>query len=311
MLICNLFTTFRERSSSFASTLADAVSPRFAASLIDFFTLTSSAWMCRTCRSSLRPSPRSSAFHLRICSFGSAGFAHGTHMPDIARRSLERNWQTRCRGGGRSSGASAKDLSLRKRDGSHPDFQPPRIGPRGGRESLRGVEHEPREPAGELGARGAARWREQVRCPTRRPTAARRVARVWLSAALPAEQPSCPAVHAVAPCIRVCFGVRAHRVVFEKDKKVENAGRFVIEREDHTLGNLVRMQLLDDPRVDFAGYRMPHPLEHKIHIQVHTTANSNPADAMISACNNLIDKFNRLEEKLDAEVARKQHQNMY
>ncbi|KAG8461766.1 hypothetical protein KFE25_001384 [Diacronema lutheri] len=100
------------------------------------------------------------------------------------------------------------------------------------------------------------------------------------------------------------------KVAFEKDKKVENAGRFVVEREDHTLGNLVRMQLLEDTRVAFAGYRMPHPLEHKIHIEVHTTANSNPADAMILACNNLIDKLNRMEEKFDAEVARKQHQGL-
>jgi DNA-directed RNA polymerase II subunit RPB11 len=98
------------------------------------------------------------------------------------------------------------------------------------------------------------------------------------------------------------------RVVYEKDKKVENAGKFIIEREDHTLGNLVRMQLLEDHRVDFAGYRMQHPLEHKIFVQVHTTAETNPADAMITACNSLIDKLNRMEEKFDAEVRRKQHE---
>ena len=107
----------------------------------------------------------------------------------------------------------------------------------------------------------------------------------------------------------VAFACR--RVVYEKDKKVENAGKFVIEREDHTLGNVVRMQLLEDPRVDFAGYRMPHPLEHKIFIAVHTQRNYSPAEAMVHACNNLLDKLNRIEEKFDAEVARKQHQNMY
>jgi len=100
-------------------------------------------------------------------------------------------------------------------------------------------------------------------------------------------------------------------VAFDKDKKVENAGKFVVEREDHTLGNVVRMQLLEDPRVNFAGYLMPHPLEHKIEIHVHTTPDSNPADAVITTCNTLIDKLNRLEEKFDAEVARKQQESMY
>lgn len=89
---------------------------------------------------------------------------------------------------------------------------------------------------------------------------------------------------------------------------MENAGKFVVEREDHTLGNMVRMQLLEDERVFFAGYRMPHPLEHKIDIQVQTSADSTPADAMLHSCNKLIDKLNRLEEKFDAEVARKQHE---
>eukprot|EP00307_Rebecca_sp_RCC1486_P009748 CAMPEP_0119408820 /NCGR_PEP_ID=MMETSP1335-20130426/2264_1 /TAXON_ID=259385 /ORGANISM="Chrysoculter rhomboideus, Strain RCC1486" /LENGTH=195 /DNA_ID=CAMNT_0007433105 /DNA_START=76 /DNA_END=661 /DNA_ORIENTATION=- len=98
------------------------------------------------------------------------------------------------------------------------------------------------------------------------------------------------------------------KVTFEKDKKIENAGKFVVEKEDHTLGNIVRMQLLEDNRVYFAGYRMPHPLDHKIDIQVQTSADWTPAAAVIHACEKLNDKLNRLEEKFDAEVARKQHE---
>ena len=33
-----------------------------------------------------------------------------------------------------------------------------------------------------------------------------------------------------------------------------------IQDEDHTLGNIVRLQLLRDRSVKFAGYRKPHPL---------------------------------------------------
>jgi DNA-directed RNA polymerase II subunit RPB11 len=31
------------------------------------------------------------------------------------------------------------------------------------------------------------------------------------------------------------------KLTFERDTKVENAGTFVLQREDHTLGNLLRM----------------------------------------------------------------------
>ena len=39
-------------------------------------------------------------------------------------------------------------------------------------------------------------------------------------------------------------------------------------QEDHTLGNMIRHQLLKDPNVIFAGYKNPHPLEHKIILRV-------------------------------------------
>lgn len=60
------------------------------------------------------------------------------------------------------------------------------------------------------------------------------------------------------------------RLTYERDVKVENAGTLTIEREDHTLGNLVRMQLLRDPRVTYVAYKQPHPLEHNIILRVHT-----------------------------------------
>ena len=68
------------------------------------------------------------------------------------------------------------------------------------------------------------------------------------------------------------------KVLVEKDTKVPNASIFTFNKEDHTLGNLLKQyfclciflnlyifsQLLKDPRVLFAGYRNPHPLEHKV-----------------------------------------------
>lgn len=39
-----------------------------------------------------------------------------------------------------------------------------------------------------------------------------------------------------------------------------NSATYRIELEDHTLGDLVRIFLLKNEEVKFAGYRLPHPL---------------------------------------------------
>lgn len=47
-------------------------------------------------------------------------------------------------------------------------------------------------------------------------------------------------------------------------------------------------QLLLDPTVLFAGYKVPHPLENVITIKIQTDERSNPADALKRACQLLI-----------------------
>ena len=37
-----------------------------------------------------------------------------------------------------------------------------------------------------------------------------------------------------------------------------------MQKEDHTLGNTVRMQLHRDPNVVFAGYQVPHPSDNRV-----------------------------------------------
>ena len=41
------------------------------------------------------------------------------------------------------------------------------------------------------------------------------------------------------------------KITYTPDTKVANAGMFIINKEDHTLGNLLRMQLLRNPEVRF------------------------------------------------------------
>lgn len=106
------------------------------------------------------------------------------------------------------------------------------------------------------------------------------------------------------------------KVTYQRDLKLPGAGTFTIgmfnacilckilcksiscsstlssmhiaEREDHTLGNMVRSQLLQDEHVRFAGYQIPHPLEHQLHVRVHTSNTSSPPDAIKASLNQLL-----------------------
>lgn len=103
-----------------------------------------------------------------------------------------------------------------------------------------------------------------------------------------------------------------HRVEYRKDTKLKNAGTFIFQREDHTIGNVLRMcvnmlvvqgsppppnghhrKLLEDPDVLFAGYKMPHPLEYQMVVKVQTTGRNgySPVQAVASSLNALSDEF--------------------
>lgn len=67
--------------------------------------------------------------------------------------------------------------------------------------------------------------------------------------------------------------------------QVPNAAIYTINKEDHTLGNMIRLQLLKDPNVMFAGYKNPHPLEHKVVLRIqvsHPKFNLQAANALYS-----------------------------
>ena len=59
---------------------------------------------------------------------------------------------------------------------------------------------------------------------------------------------------------------------------------FVFYDEDHTLGNLLRTQLLTNPSVDFAAYKSVHPLKREIEVYVDS---QNPEEALLDAATTL------------------------
>lgn len=93
-----------------------------------------------------------------------------------------------------------------------------------------------------------------------------------------------------------------------------NAGTFVVRNEDHTLGNIVRTELLRNPHVLFAGYRMPHPLENILVLKVRTDPSEHPMQVTNHALANLKKELAHMKRQFEEEAHAKQNPedpNMY
>ncbi|CAX44350.1 DNA-directed RNA polymerase II [13.6 kda] subunit, putative [Candida dubliniensis CD36] len=89
------------------------------------------------------------------------------------------------------------------------------------------------------------------------------------------------------------------------DTKVPNAAIVKIEREDHTLANLLRAQLLKDERVLFAAYKVEHPLFANFVLRVQTEDDYSPREALQNACSSLISELDVIKSKFNDEWALK------
>ncbi|XP_074604558.1 DNA-directed RNA polymerase II subunit RPB11 [Brevipalpus obovatus] len=100
------------------------------------------------------------------------------------------------------------------------------------------------------------------------------------------------------------------KITIEKETKVPNAAIFMINKEDHSLGNLIRTQLLKDPNVIFAGYKVPHPLEHKFILRVQTSGSDyTPQEALKNAITDLISEVSLIEERFKKAIENQNEMN--
>eukprot|EP00347_Sterkiella_histriomuscorum_P004393 403360631 len=88
------------------------------------------------------------------------------------------------------------------------------------------------------------------------------------------------------------------KFIYTDDNRVRHQGTLTIKDEDHSLGNLVRQQLLHNPKVKFSGYRKPHPLEEYVEIKVQTTGEVSPPDSIIMASEQLLSQMKSLSDSL-------------
>eukprot|EP00413_Alexandrium_margalefii_P003545 CAMPEP_0204519412 /NCGR_PEP_ID=MMETSP0661-20131031/4720_1 /ASSEMBLY_ACC=CAM_ASM_000606 /TAXON_ID=109239 /ORGANISM="Alexandrium margalefi, Strain AMGDE01CS-322" /LENGTH=222 /DNA_ID=CAMNT_0051524913 /DNA_START=91 /DNA_END=755 /DNA_ORIENTATION=+ len=95
---------------------------------------------------------------------------------------------------------------------------------------------------------------------------------------------------------------KIHRIHVYPDEKVPNAVTYHVWLEDHTLGNLLRMELLRNESVLFAGYKVPHPLNHMIELRVQTLPKTSPEIALRHAIANLKEECKSMLDQFDEGV---------
>jgi DNA-directed RNA polymerase subunit L len=66
-------------------------------------------------------------------------------------------------------------------------------------------------------------------------------------------------------------------------KKTANELKIEVEGTGHGLCNLLQKKLLEDKKVELAGYDVPHPLASNPVIYVRTKGTAKPQDALIAA----------------------------
>ncbi|KAF5379071.1 hypothetical protein D9615_005949 [Tricholomella constricta] len=92
-------------------------------------------------------------------------------------------------------------------------------------------------------------------------------------------------------------------VEITEDTKIPNAATIKVVKQDHTLGNMLRAQLLAMPQILFAGYKVPHPLHPYFLIKIQTDGTLTPQEVLEQACKKLIGTMSSLEAKFKREFS--------
>ncbi|RKF72011.1 DNA-directed RNA polymerase II subunit RPB11 [Golovinomyces cichoracearum] len=80
-----------------------------------------------------------------------------------------------------------------------------------------------------------------------------------------------------------------------------NSSVFTINKEDHTLANMLRSYLLKDSHVLFAGYKIPHPLFATLELRVQTDGEITPKDALVGCCKTLVNDLQIMSREFTKE----------
>ncbi|KAI9333328.1 hypothetical protein BDR26DRAFT_868570 [Obelidium mucronatum] len=73
--------------------------------------------------------------------------------------------------------------------------------------------------------------------------------------------------------------------------------------DDNNLHSTQLSQLLKNPRVLFAGYKIPHPLEHTFVLKIQTTPDTNPLEVLLAESAAIIREVSDLNRKFQVHSA--------
>ncbi|KND93414.1 DNA-directed RNA polymerase II subunit RPB11 [Tolypocladium ophioglossoides CBS 100239] len=95
----------------------------------------------------------------------------------------------------------------------------------------------------------------------------------------------------------------------EGEKKIEekvysgmsNTSDFILNKEDHTLGNLLSEHLKLHPNVYMAGYKLAHPNVPNLFIRLQTDGSKTPREVFCAVCEKLINQLESLHQEFTRE----------
>ena len=79
----------------------------------------------------------------------------------------------------------------------------------------------------------------------------------------------------------------------------DTSSTFVLNNEDHTLGNAVRFVCMRDNRTSFCGYSMPHPSEPIVNLRLQTTGGATATEVFKDSLTTLVGMCDHMLEVLE------------
>ena len=92
------------------------------------------------------------------------------------------------------------------------------------------------------------------------------------------------------------------RVSVVDDSRIPSTSTITLNRQDHTIANLLSNEITKNKDVIFSGYRVPHPLNPRSEVRVQTVPNSiTPKEALKGAATTLLAECANFQDDIKAE----------
>ncbi|KAI4594862.1 DNA-directed RNA polymerase II core subunit [Pestalotiopsis sp. IQ-011] len=82
---------------------------------------------------------------------------------------------------------------------------------------------------------------------------------------------------------------------------MSNTSDFILNKEDHTMGNLLSEYLKKHPKVLMCGYKVAHPNVPEVLLRVQTDGTISPKEALLAVCKQLIAAYGHLAREFTRE----------